>query len=73
MHLSFFFALEIKKDIQKHTMEDNVRFAEINHKLDSILEVMSAFRLGGKGVAWIIGVLVGLGSLIIIIMQILKH
>lgn len=53
-----------------HELDDNRRFAEINSKLDSILEIVSAFKLGGRGVAWTIGLLVGIGSLIVIVMKI---
>ena len=63
----------------EHEASDNKQFAEaaqrdkvMNEKLDSILEIVSAFKLGGRGVAWIIGFLVGIGTLIVLVMKIFR-
>lgn len=56
--------------MRDHEIEDNRRFTSIDEKLDSLLEIASAFRLGGQGVAWIVGILVGIGTIVVLIMQI---
>ena len=61
---------QIDAKLQRHFEDDDVRFKEINEKLDSILEVMSAFKMGGRGVAWFIGFLVACGSLVLLVMKI---
>lgn len=57
--------------MMNHEEADNKRFDEINEKLDSILEVMSAFKLGGKGVMGLFGFLIAIGTVIALTMQIL--
>ena len=62
---------EIRNWQHQHGLDDDVRFKEINEKLDSILEVMSAFRMGGRGVMWVCGLIIALGTMIVLGMQIL--
>ena len=57
--------------MKEHEDADNMRFNEINGKLDSILEVMQAFKLGGRGVMWLFGLVIAIGTTIVLGMQIL--
>lgn len=61
----------IRDALHTHSLEDDVRFKEINEKLDSILEVMSAFKLGWKGLMGVGALIVMIGTIITIGMRLI--
>lgn len=53
-----------------HEASDNAHFKDIGEKLDSILEIVNTFKLGGRGVMWVLGFIIAIGSIIALTMRI---
>jgi len=54
----------------EHEAADAAAFKAINEKLDTVIEIVTAFKLGGRGVMWVLGLFIAIGTLIALAMQI---